>query len=238
MLKVVENASLFLGDMQWAVGVSDAGVILASIAQAMCRQRRVPAEHRLEERVQYDEPSSDFEQSSRELPLTVSLVYDLRLPPTDAAVAQRRCMIVGECSTGVLPRRPTEHAVLLLWLSCVFEVSERHRQKPTSPDDYAHASVAKTMALRRRRLVRGRRQRPCSTALTNWRSAFCVMEVRSWSHPSRSCWLAKGHSDEELAASQQKAEEVSVPVHVDAHHGHGHSSGQRSVHPGNAATPG
>ena len=87
MLKVVENASLFLGDMQWAVGVSDAGVILASIAQP-CTTRCVPAEHRLEERT-IRWASSDFEQSSRELPLTVSLVYDL-LPPTDAAVAQRR----------------------------------------------------------------------------------------------------------------------------------------------------
>ena len=89
VLKVVENASLFLGDMQWAVGVSDAGVILASIAQAMYDKGvcllntdsknayNTMSRHRI------------FEQSSRELPLTVSLVYDL-LPPTDAAVAQRR----------------------------------------------------------------------------------------------------------------------------------------------------
>ena len=75
--------------MQWAVGVSDAGVILASIAQAMYDKGVCLLNTDSKNAVQYDEPSSDFEQSSRELPLTVSLVYDL-LPPTDAAVAQRR----------------------------------------------------------------------------------------------------------------------------------------------------
>ena len=66
-------------------------------------------------------------------------------------------MIVGECLDWRAPRRPTEHVVLLLWLSCVFEVSERHRQNPRARRLRA-CQRRKDDGIRRRRLVRGRRR--------------------------------------------------------------------------------
>ena len=211
MLKVVENASLFLGDMQWAVGVSDAGVILASIAQAMYDKGvcllntdsknayNTMSRHRILSSLQENCPS---------LCRWFMTCYH---QPTPLWLSDG--MIVGECSTGVLQGDPLSTLYYCFGFHACLK-SASAIVKAHEPDDYAHASVAKTMAYADDAWFAGD-----GVALLDSVDELAQCFLREGStelEPSKSQLLVgKGHSDEELAAIQQKAEEVSVPVHVD-----------------------
>ena len=211
MLKVVEQASEFLGDMQWAVGVSDAGVILASIAQAM--YDRGVCLLNTDSKNAYNTMSrhrilSSLQENCPSLCRWFMTCYH---QPTPLWLSDG--MIVGECSTGVLQGDPLSTLYYCFGFHACLK-SASTIVKNHEPDDYAHASVAKTMAYADDAWFAGD-----GVALLDSvdELAQCfLLEGSTELEPSKSQLLVgKGHSDEELAAIRQKAEEVNVPVHAD-----------------------